>query len=249
MSWSNNMALVLVVIVAIVAVAGGAAGFAILMQIFRQGSWKLAEPSIIQGRWQIIRPWLLIGGVIGLLLGIAFVSLNSGDQAPPASPKEAITSPPAEIKSRPREVPAVNDAEQTQAAPSDAKFSDVPAVAVPETAKSASEDHAQIQGRWDYVTLTTGPRDSIVFAQDKITFHVRDKTVSATFVLDSSTQPKRIDLLFAGKPDGPDSRQGIYQFQGDLLVICLATTAGLRPTEFQKGEEQNHIMLVRPTAD
>ena len=61
--------------------------------------------------------------------------------------------------------------------------------------------------------------------------------------------PKRIDLLFAGKPDGPDTRQGIYQFQNDLLVICLGTTAGFRPTEFQKGERRNHILLVRPTAD
>ena len=57
-----------------------------------------------------------------------------------------------------------------------------------------------------------------------------------------------IPYLIAGD-DGPDSRQGIHQFQKDLLVICLGTTAGFRSTEFQKGEKQNHIMLVRPTAD
>ena len=47
----------------------------------------------------------------------------------------------------------------------------------------------------------------------------------------------------------PDSRQGIYQFPNDLLVICLGTAAGFRPTEFQNAEKQNHIRLVRPTAD
>lgn len=113
----------------------------------------------------------------------------------------------------------------------------------------ASEDRERIQGTWDYVTLTTGPRDSIVFSQDKIKFYVRDHTVAGTFVLDSRTQPKRIDLLFAGEPNGPDSRQGIYQFQNDLLVICLGITAGFRPMEFQTGEQQTHILLVRPTAD
>lgn len=145
--------------------------------------------------------------------------------------------------------PSVNDAQQTSAAPREADVSAAPDSIARDTAESASEDHERIQGKWDYVTLTTGPRDSIVFSQDKITFHVREKTVAGTFILDANTQPKRIDLLFAGKPDGPDSRQGIYQFQSGLLVICLGTLAGSRPTEFQKGETQNYILLVRPTAD
>ena len=103
MSWSDNVASVLVIIAAVIAVAGGAAGFAILMQIVRQGSWRLAEPSVMQGRWKMIRPWLLVGGVIGQLLGIAIVVLRSIDQAPSAAPKEVIISPPTEIKSRPRD--------------------------------------------------------------------------------------------------------------------------------------------------
>ena len=44
------------------------------------------------------------------------------------------------------------------------------------------------------MTLTTGPQASIVFAKDKITFHIDDKTVTGTFVLDSTMHPKRIDL-------------------------------------------------------
>ena len=120
---------------------------------------------------------------------------------------------------------------------------------VQDTAKAASGDHERIQGRWEYVTLTTGPRDSIIFSQDKITFHVHDKTVAGTFVLDSTTQPKRIDLTFPGSPDGRDARQGIYDFRSDLLLICLGTTAGFRPMEFKSAEKQNCIMLVRPTTD
>lgn len=103
MSWSHNVASVLIIVVAIVALSGGAAGFAILMQIVRQGGWKLAEPSVIQGRWKMIRLWLLVGVVIGLLLGITIVVLRSIDQVPTAAPKDVITSPTAEIKSRPRD--------------------------------------------------------------------------------------------------------------------------------------------------
>ena len=246
MSWSNNVILVLVIIVSMVAVAGIAASLAIFVQIIRQGRWKLAEPSVIKGRWQMVRPWLLVGAVLGLLLGIAFVLLNGSDQSPPAAPKDVIVVPLPEVKSQPREVPVVNDADQTSTVSSET-VSAVPDSVGQVIAKSAFDDHEGIQGTWDYVTLTTGPRDSIVFAQDTITFHVRDQTVAGTFVLDGSTQPKSIDLLFAGEPGGADSRQGIYQFQQDLLVICLGTTPGFRPTEFQKGEKQNHILLVRPT--
>ena len=94
-----------------------------------------------------------------------------------------------------------------------------------------------------------GPRDFIDFSQDTVSFHVRENTVMGTFVIDDSTQPKRIDLTFAGNADGPISPQGIYEFQQDLLVICLATTDGLRPTDFNGTEEQNLILFYRPTPD
>ena len=77
--------------------------------------------------------------------------------------------------------PAVNNSAETLAPPSEAKVSAVTESVAPDTAKSASEDHEPIQGTWDYVTLANGPRNSIVFSQDKITFRVRDKTVNRDF--------------------------------------------------------------------
>ena len=123
-------------------------------------------------------------------------------------------------------VPVVNNAAQTPTAPSEATVPAVPDSVQPDTAKSVSEDHKRIQGRWDFVTLTTGPRDSIVFSQDKITFHVRDKTVAGTFVLDSTAQPKRIDQTFAGNPDGPD-RLGTAATTAQHRLIYDAATGML----------------------
>ena len=61
------------------------------------------------------------------------------------------------------------------------------------------------------------------------------------------TEHRRMKFVSALIFLGTDSRHGIYQFQDDLLVIGLGTTAGFRPTEFPKGDQQNHILLVRPT--
>lgn len=99
MSWSNNVASVLVIF----AVAVVAASLAIFVLIIRQGGWKLAEPAIRKARWRMVRPWMLVGAVIGLLFGVAIVFLNRMEETPRAETKDVITSPSIEIKSRPRE--------------------------------------------------------------------------------------------------------------------------------------------------
>src|SRR5690349_2315397 len=66
------------------------------------------------------------------------------------------------------------------------------------SSSNSASDYERIQGRWDFVTLVNGPRDFIDLSQDKISFHFRETTVAGTLVIDSTTQPKRIDLTFAG---------------------------------------------------
>ena len=102
MSWSNNVAAVLVNIVAIFAVAVVAASLAMLVQIIRQGGWKLAEPAIRKARWRMVRPWMLVGAVIGLLFGVAIVFLNRMEETPP--PNQRMSSPPRPPKSNPDRV-------------------------------------------------------------------------------------------------------------------------------------------------
>jgi phosphate/sulfate permease len=103
MSWSNNAATVLVIMAVVVSFAGGAAGVAILIQIFRQGGWKLAERSVRQSRWRMVRPWLLVGGGIGLLCGFAIVVLRRIEPTAPAAPTDVISAPTTEVKPRSRE--------------------------------------------------------------------------------------------------------------------------------------------------
>lgn len=102
MNWSNIVASTLIVFAALVAFAGIEASIAILLQIIRQGGWKLAEPSVIKNRWRMIRPWMLAGAVLGLLVGMAIVWLERDQQPGPAAPPDIKTSPPM-IQSKPRD--------------------------------------------------------------------------------------------------------------------------------------------------
>lgn len=102
MIWSNTVVSFLILLFYLVACAGMAAGFAILWQI-RNNGWKLAEPAVIQSRWRMVRPSMLTGAIIGLLMGIAVAVLQLNPQPPSPAPPEVMTSPPP-IQSNPQGV-------------------------------------------------------------------------------------------------------------------------------------------------
>lgn len=102
MNWSNTVASTLIVLAALMIFAGIAASIAILLQIIRQGGWKLAEPAVIKSRCRMVQPWMLAGAVLGLLVWIAIVRLERDQQHGPAAPPDIKTSPPM-IKSQPRD--------------------------------------------------------------------------------------------------------------------------------------------------
>jgi hypothetical protein len=102
MNWSNTISSALIVFVVLMSFTGIAAGLAILVQIVHQGGWKLAEPSVIKSRWRMVRPWMLAGAVIGLLVGVGIVFLNFEEAKLPDTPPD-MSSSPLPIKSRPRD--------------------------------------------------------------------------------------------------------------------------------------------------
>lgn len=103
MNWSSTVASVLIVVVTLVMFAGIAASVAIFLQIIRQGGWKLAEPSVIRNNWLMVRPWMLVGAIVGLLSGLAYVLLQPTVPSSPAEPREGLVAPPFDVKSRLRD--------------------------------------------------------------------------------------------------------------------------------------------------
>ena len=112
-------------------------------------------------------------------------------------------------------------------------------------AKSEKSDHNRIQGSWDFVTLVAGPGqyDHIVFSGNKISWHVGEKTLEGTFVLDATKQPKQIDLNFPGEKDDAKVMLGIYDFSGPFLAICIRGSGRLRPAKLDATEDQALILF------
>jgi RNA polymerase sigma-70 factor (ECF subfamily) len=114
----------------------------------------------------------------------------------------------------------------------------------------SKEDSEQIQGKWVVVSAEVAGKPFaeavgtvMIFDNNKcfINHTKRDDTDLGTFALDSSKQPKHIDMTAKGadKP-GP----GIYELDGDKLTICTAADAKARPTKFATSPERPNLALL-----
>jgi len=67
-----------------------------------------------------------------------------------------------------------------------------------------------------------------------------------TYKLDASTDPKIIDLAKLQDPDKDQVLEGIYKFEGEMLVICLWTGQGTkaRPAEFSTKAGDNFVLVT-----
>jgi uncharacterized protein (TIGR03067 family) len=65
----------------------------------------------------------------------------------------------------------------------------------------------------------------------------------STFTLNSSREPKTIDLVATGT-EKPTVSSGIYRVEGRILTICYDLTGAKRPTEFDSKLGTGHTLLV-----
>jgi uncharacterized protein (TIGR03067 family) len=67
-----------------------------------------------------------------------------------------------------------------------------------------------------------------------------------SYKLDASTDPKIIDLTKLKDPDKDQVLEGIYKFDGEMLVICLWTGQGTkaRPAEFATKAGDNFVLVT-----
>jgi uncharacterized protein (TIGR03067 family) len=114
--------------------------------------------------------------------------------------------------------------------------------AVQSATAEEKKDQDLIQGSWRVVKLeskgkaNTGSfrEDTWIFQDDELRMVGKggqgDTYVKATFKLDSSKQPRTIDLsITEGAGKGGKKRLGIYRMDGDKLTICQGVD---RPKEF-----------------
>ncbi len=83
------------------------------------------------------------------------------------------------------------------------------------------------------------------FQGDRIVFHERNSSMGAKYTLDSSKQPKWIDV----DGGGGAMQTGIYKLEGDELTICMGPAfrdgkSIPRPTEFKSNTDNMRGVLV-----
>jgi uncharacterized protein (TIGR03067 family) len=111
------------------------------------------------------------------------------------------------------------------------------------------DDQEKIQGTW---TLTAGERNGkalpdevikhikLIFSGQQLITKNKDRKTEATFSLDSSKEPKEIDLDMDG-----NIGKGIYQLEGDTLKIAHGEVGDARPTEFPKAGSGLTVLSLR----
>jgi uncharacterized protein (TIGR03067 family) len=109
-------------------------------------------------------------------------------------------------------------------------------------------DQERIQGTW---RLASGERQgralpgeavrgvSLVFAGDTLSTRTKDRTTEARFTLAPGTQPKGIDLDM-----GEAVGLGIYQLDGDDLMIAHGAVGDPRPSGFDANDGHASTVLI-----
>ena len=79
----------------------------------------------------------------------------------------------------------------------------------------------------------------LVFSGDNVTFEYPDHTELGTYKLDTTTNPKTIDVVTE-----LDTSKGIYRLEGDSLKICGVSTGEDRPAEFTTKPGTKQVLFV-----
>src|ERR1700674_786901 len=105
-------------------------------------------------------------------------------------------------------------------------------------------DNKKFQGAWQRVSIIDdgkkvggAEKGSVVFSGNEYTLKDGDTVKSkGTFKLDESKKPKEFDVMPGAGPYKGKTLKGIYKFDGDQLIYCMAGPGLERPKEFASPE-------------
>ncbi len=121
------------------------------------------------------------------------------------------------------------------------------------------DDLDKLRGTWLTVSLVNdgktlvdektppreGPATKLVYDGNKWMIQVGDKTVvTGIFKIDSSKNPKEIDIMDESGAKNDKTKLGIFELDGDTYKYCLAPAGKPRPTEFTSKAGSGHTLGV-----
>ena len=121
-------------------------------------------------------------------------------------------------------------------------------------AKDSKDDAKKFEGDWTFTAWETNgqalPKEILEITKwsvkgDKYKFQMGETEEEGTIKLDPAKKPATIDLAITSGNDSGKDQVGIYKFDGESLVICLARPGVKdRPTEFKTTEEDGQILVT-----
>lgn len=123
-------------------------------------------------------------------------------------------------------------------------------VAAPATKDPPKKEPPSLVGVWNIESAVKGgkaePSDaegSLEFTKDgNAILKERGKAINATYKSDAKKSPAEMDLTISDRGMS-FTMNGIYKFDGESLIICLAFM-GERPTKFESPERAMTVLLT-----
>jgi uncharacterized protein (TIGR03067 family) len=120
--------------------------------------------------------------------------------------------------------------------------------------KDAKDDIKKFEGEWTFTNWETGgqslPKEVLEITKwsvkgDKYKFQMGENEEEGTIKLDPGKKPATVDLAITSGNDAGKDQVGIYKFDGESIVICLARPGAKdRPTEFKATEDDGQILVT-----
>jgi uncharacterized protein (TIGR03067 family) len=118
----------------------------------------------------------------------------------------------------------------------------------------SARDLAAMQGSWTMVSSEVNGESTsdqvdvmgrLSVTDDRYATTRDGRQTSYTFRLESSSDPKAIELAIENGPAKGQIIKGIYKLNGELFTVCHGLTPrDDRPVEFSTGAESGHTLIV-----
>src|SRR5581483_11296159 len=120
-------------------------------------------------------------------------------------------------------------------------------------AEKGKTDLDKLQGTWMRASVERDGKPAsadelknprLTIKGDKYTLDGGKEKRTGTFKLDDTKSPKTLDIIADSGPNKGKTLKGIYKFEDDTFIYCVAPPDKDRPTEFSGKEASGHTLLI-----
>jgi uncharacterized protein (TIGR03067 family) len=123
----------------------------------------------------------------------------------------------------------------------------------PSKTTKVSAERAKFDGSWSFTSMEYDgkavPADDykdsrLILKGDQYTIKSPTLTFRGNYLIDPTSNPKRIDVTFEDGPNQGQVSRGIYELDGDTYRSCMGLAGKPRPTTFAAGAKSGNVLQV-----